>query len=172
MAFEIERRFLVKGNDWQALAQGGNHLRQGYLSTSCTEWTTRIRIIAKKKALLTLKKPAKGLVRYEFEYLIPIDDAESLLELTPHKISKTRYELNLTGGHWVIDCFEGPNYPLILAEIEIPTATTILEKPNWCGEEVTGKEQWNNAALAQKPFSEWPLNERTALNKQNSPTVL
>ena len=113
------------------------------------------RIIESKNAFLTLKSSAEGIANHEFEYLIPIDDAESLLELTPHKITKTRYELNIVSGSWIVDRFEGANYPLTIAEVELPTINTNIVPPNWCKEEITGQQEWSNAALAQRPISKW-----------------
>ena len=91
MALEIERRFLVSSDDWREFADHPKSLRQGYLVSNAEGWTIRVRILSKEKAWLTLKKPAQGIATYEFEYSIPLHDAELLLELTAHKIIKTRY---------------------------------------------------------------------------------
>ena len=157
MALEFERRFLVQKEDWKELAKQGQHLRQGYISSTFDGWTVRIRILAKKQAWITLKSPAKGISNYEYEYLVPLDDAEEIWELVPHKVIKTRYELNLSGGEWIVDCFEGKNSPLVLAEVELSSNDEIVEKPSWCGEELTGRYQWSNAALAQNPISNWSI---------------
>ena len=158
MALEIERRFLVKGEGWRQFAKPGKNLQQGYLVTSDESWTVRIRIFEKEKAWLTLKKPSEIGINHEFEYLIPLNDAESLWELTPHKITKTRYELTIHGGSWIVDCFEGSNSPLVLAEVEITSLQEIISQPDWCFKEVTGEYQWSNAGLAQNPISNWPKN--------------
>ena len=70
--------------------------------------------------------------------------------------TKTRYALNLPGGDWVVDCFAGENAPLVLAEVELPSVDTPLERPSWCGLEITGDNRWSNAALASHPLSRWP----------------
>ena len=160
MGLEIERRFLVIGEGWRALAGSAQPLRQGYLAGTLQGFTVRVRIIAKDQAWLTLKAPAEGIARHEFEYVIPLEDAESLWGLAPHRLTKTRYELSLNSGDWVVDCFEGENAPLVLAEVELACAEEPLQVPDWCGKEVTTSSQWNNAALAHTPISQWPVKKR------------
>ena len=155
MALEIERRFLVKGNEWRNISLNKQHLRQGYLTTSIDNWTTRIRIKGEEKAWLTLKYPGEKISRYEFEYLIPLKDAEEIWERTPHKLFKTRFELNLKEGNWIIDCFEAGNAPLVIAEVELVSTDQNIPIPHWCFREITYNKQLNNAALAQKPITTW-----------------
>ena len=109
MALEIERRFLVCGETWRAHAGCAQPLRQGYLAASAEGVTVRLRIKGDDQAWLTLKAPAgvSGLVRHEFEYVIPVDDAEAMWQLAPHRLEKTRWVLDLPGGEWVVDCFTG-----------------------------------------------------------------
>ena len=97
MAVEIERRFLLTGEGWRSLAGEPQPLRQGYLAASAEGVTVRIRLRGAESAWLTLKAPADaiGLVRHEFEYAIPVADAESLWTLAPHRLEKTRYDLSL-----------------------------------------------------------------------------
>ena len=99
-------------------------------------------------------------MRHEFEYSIPVADAEALLELAPHRLDKTRYSLDCSDGEWVVDCFQGENAPLVLAEVELPSADVDLVIPSWCGEEITGQSGWSNAELAQQPVQSWPVQER------------
>ncbi len=160
MSIEIERRFLVQGEGWREFAKQPQHLRQGYFARNNQGWTVRIRILTKVRAWLTLKSPKTKISNHEFEYKIPLKDAEKLLELLPHTISKTRYELNLENGLWVVDCFEEENAPLVLAEVELPSEETLVTKPAWCGKEITGLYQWSNAALSEMPFSTWPSQEQ------------
>ena len=160
MGLEIERRFLVTGEEWRAFAWPAQPLRQGYLAASLHGFTVRIRIIAMDQAWLTLKAPAEGIARHEFEYLIPLVDAEALWGLAPHRLTKTRYKLSLDGGDWVVYCFESENSPLVLAEVELPCAEEPLQVPNWCGEEVTSASQWSNAALAHTPINQWSQEKR------------
>ena len=105
MALEIERRFLVSGEAWRAHAGCAQPLRQGYLAASAEGVTVRLRIKDNNQAWLTLKAPAgvSGLVRHEFEYVIPVDDAEAMWKLAPHRLEKTRWLLDLPGGEWVVD---------------------------------------------------------------------
>ncbi|MEB3158340.1 MAG: CYTH domain-containing protein [Synechococcus sp.] len=156
MALEIERRFLVRSEQWRALAGGPQSLRQGYLARSEQGITVRLRIQEEQGAWLTLKAPAEGYARHEFEYSVPLEDAEALWRLAPHRLSKTRYTLNLDGGDWVVDCFAGENAPLVLAEVELPVLDVALEIPSWCGREITGDNRWSNAALASQPLAQWP----------------
>ncbi len=166
MALEVERRFLVEGEQWRELAGQAVWLSQGYLTSHKDEWTVRVRINSRGQAWLTMKFQAEGFATYEFEYPIPTVDAESILELIPKKIVKTRYAINLNQGKWVVDCFEGENAPLIIAEVEIANTEAIIEQPTWCGKEITGEYLWSNAALAQNPISEWSIESRL---KQNAP---
>ena len=164
MAVEIERRFLLTGEGWRSLAGAPQPLRQGYLAASADGVTVRVRLCGVEAAWLTLKAAADdiGLVRHEFEYAIPVSDAESLWTLAPHRLEKTRFALSLAGGDWVVDQFAGRNGPLLLAEVELPSAQTALEIPAWCGREITGDGRWSNAALARRPLQDWPLAERQA----------
>ena len=156
MPLEIERRFLVSGSDWRKHAGEPQPLRQGYLASSEQGITVRMRLRADGRAWLTLKAPADGIARHEFEYDLPSSDAEALWALAPHRLVKTRYALALPGGDWVLDCFEGENAPLVLAEVELPSADVPLTVPSWCGLEITGDHRWSNAALARHPLSAWP----------------
>ena len=163
MAIEIERRFLVCSNAWQALASSsGQQLRQGYLAASAEGVTVRMRLRGADQAWLTLKAAADaiGLVRHEFEYPIPVADAEALWSLAPHRLEKVRYLIDCPGGDWVVDCFEGSNAPLVLAEVELQSADDSLVIPPWCGKEVTGESRWSNAVLAQQPVQSWSMEER------------
>ena len=139
-------------------------MRQGYLAASADGVTVRVRLRGAEAAWLTLKAAADavGLVRHEFEYAIPVADAELLWTLAPHRVEKTRYQLSLAGGDWVVDQFAGRNGPLLLAEVELPSAQVPVEIPPWCGPEITGDGRWSNAALAQRPLQDWPETERQA----------
>ena len=164
MAVEIERRFLLAGEGWRSLAGKPQSLRQGYLAASAHGVTVRIRLRGAEAAWLTLKASADavGLVRHEFEYAIPVADAELLWTLAPHRVEKTRYQLSLAGGDWVVDQFAGRNGPLLLAEVELPSVQVPVEIPPWCGREITGDGRWSNAALAQRPLQDWSETERQA----------
>jgi adenylate cyclase len=105
-------------------------------------------------------------VRQEFEYPIPPGDAGALLALAPQQLSKWRYGLDLPGGDWVLDVFEGQNAPLVVAEVELQDAAADqgqLPLPSWCGLEITGRPELSNAALAQQPLASWPQARRQEL---------
>ena len=162
MALEIERRFLVVGSGWRSHAGAPQPLRQGYLAASADGVTVRMRIRAAEQAWLTLKAAADstGLIRHEFEYEIPVEDAEALWTLAPHRLDKTRYSIDWPGGDWVVDCFAGVNAPLVLAEVELESADGAVALPPWCGREITGEARWSNARLAMEPVQTWPEQDR------------
>ena len=162
MALEIERRFLVAADGWRKLAATPQPLRQAYLAASPDGVTVRVRLRGADQAWLTLKAAAdaSGLIRHEFEYPIPVTDAEALWNLAPHRLAKTRFALELGGGDWVVDCFEAENAPLLIAEVELPQADSSLEIPEWCGLEITGDGRWSNAQLAHRPLQHWCDDDR------------
>ncbi|WP_269622230.1 CYTH domain-containing protein [Prochlorococcus marinus] len=164
MGKEIERRFIVKGQNWKKSINSFEEIKQGYLSTNFDEWITRIRITNNKKALLTLKALIGKLTNYEFEYQIPIEEAESIWKLVSKKIIKRRYIINYLSKEWVVDCFQGNNHPLIIAEIELATEQDLIKKPNWCIKEITGIKSLSNASLAQSPISDWSQEEKQNLH--------
>ena len=162
MALEIERRFLVSGSLWQAHVAWSAALRQGYLVSAAGGLTLRVRSDGAAQAWLTLKFPAAGIARQEFEYAIPPADAEALLQQCPEALSKQRHGLDLPGGDWVLDVFEAGNAPLVIAEVELEHADQAVPIPAWCAVEITGEGAFSNAALARRPFSQWPAEERQA----------
>src|SRR5688500_10113732 len=153
MGQEIERKFLIKGNDWPR--EKGKKYRQGYLSLD-KERTVRVRL-AGDKGYLTIKGKNAGASRSEFEYEIPKEEAETLLDQLCLKplIEKTRYKIDQDGLTWEIDEFSGENKGLILAEIELEREDQPFDKPAWLGQEVTDDPRYYNANLVQHPFSEW-----------------
>lgn len=175
MPLEIERRFLVAGEAWRTHVHAEQQLQQGYLTKGDDSLTLRVRISRQQqqpaRSWLTLKAAAagdasawpEGLVRQEFEYPIPLADAESLLALTPRHVHKCRYLLRLTGGDWVVDVFSGANAPLVIAEVELERADCPISPPAWCAMELTGQHAFSNAALASSPFSAWPGQQREPL---------
>jgi adenylate cyclase len=160
MALEIERRFLVAGLGWQEHVAWSRQLQQGYLAGSADGLTLRVRSDGAGAAWLTLKYPAAGIARQEFEYAIPPADAEALLERSASRLIKCRHGLHLAGGDWVLDVFEAGNAPLVIAEVELEREDQPLEIPAWCVQEITGIGAFSNAALAQRPFDGWPVEER------------
>ena len=162
MSFEIERRFLVTSDGWRSDTSSQQKLRQCYLMGSDEGITVRVRITSENNCFLTLKTPFQGITRYEFEYSIPQNDAELLWNFSNHRLIKTRYQLDREGGEWIVDCFEGANSPLVIAEVELPSEDFPVEIPEWCGREITREFGFSNASLAQIPFSEWSIKQQNA----------
>jgi CYTH domain-containing protein len=155
MALEIERRFLVAGDGWHQHVRWSRNLQQGYLAGSADGLTLRVRSDGTGAAWLTLKYPARGIARHEFEYSIPAPDAEALLERSEVRVLKQRYGLDLPGGDWVLDVFEAENAPLVIAEVELESEQDEVPIPPWCCREITGLGAFSNAALARRPFQLW-----------------
>jgi adenylate cyclase len=152
MAKEIERKFLLKKRAWpNELAM---RYRQGYLN-STKERTVRVRTIG-DKGYLTIKGIATGASRLEFEYEIPIKDANILLDICEKPlIEKNRYKVVEGGFVWEIDEFFGENRGLIIAEVELESEDQVFPKPDWVGEEVTGDPRYYNANLIKNPYTKW-----------------
>ena len=155
MNLEIERKFLLSSEAWQVDAGQGRALKQTYLATT-DKASVRVRIVDGAEAWLTIKSSDIGLIRSEFEYRIPVDEAMELLPLGQGEpIEKVRYPVQVGDVVWDVDVFEGANAGLVLAEIELTDEHQQLELPAWLGEEVTGKPQYYNSNLTYEPVSEW-----------------
>jgi CYTH domain-containing protein len=154
MGREIERKYLVKSQEWKKDSKG-ILIKQGYLSTSLKR-IVRVRIEG-KKGFLTVKSMRSDILRDEFEYEIPYKDADYLLKNICIKplIEKKRYKINFHGMTWEIDEFDGANKGLIIAEIELSSKSQQFEKPIWIGEEVTGEPKYLNVNLVKTPFNTW-----------------
>ncbi|MBE9209679.1 CYTH domain-containing protein [Nostoc sp. LEGE 06077] len=154
MAKEIERKFLVKGDGWRKLGVGSVY-RQGYIATRKAV-TVRVRI-ANNRGYLTIKSPSVNCSRSEFEYEIPLADAEEMLETLCDRplIEKVRYKVELGNLIWEIDEFDGDNKGLIVAEVELTDEQQQIELPEWIGEEVSTDGKYFNSNLAKFPFSQW-----------------
>jgi CYTH domain-containing protein len=154
MRKEIERKFLVKGEAWKALAKRTS-CRQGYLN-SIKERTVRVRTIA-DKGYLTVKGITTGATRVEYEYEIPAAEADAMLTDLCEKplIEKNRYKIQ-TGPHaWEIDEFLGENQGLVVAEVELTSGNQAFQKPEWIGRDVTGDPRYFNSNLIKHPFTRW-----------------
>ena len=158
MAQEIERKFLVKGQDFKQQAYACSHIQQGYIGTKPGR-TVRIRI-RDDKAYLTIKGPAgeAGLSRYEFETEISVSDALDLLKLCePGLIDKHRYLVKCSDGRhtWEVDEFHGDNDGLVMAEVELESEDDTFDKPDFIGQEVTGDRRYYNGHLRANPYKNW-----------------
>jgi len=154
MATEVERKFLVVGEAWRTLATGVPY-RQGYLST-VKERTVRVRT-AGARAFLTIKGLTTGVSRQEFEYEIPVTDANRMLDDLCERplIEKLRYTIRLGPLTWEIDEFSGDNRGLITAEVELASADQAFERPPWIGGEISSDPRYFNANLVRHPYSTW-----------------
>jgi CYTH domain-containing protein len=154
LAIEIERKFLVKDDSWRKLGEG-IYYRQGYLSTDIDR-TVRIRTIG-EKGFLTIKGRSTNATRTEFEYEIPIKDAEVMLDTLCKGplIEKTRFKINVNDLIWEIDEFWGENAGLIIAEIELEDNDKDIILPEWVGKEVTEDQMYYNANLVKNPYKMW-----------------
>ncbi len=154
MKVEIERKFLVKNQDWKRLIVEKHSIQQGYLNTdkSCN---VRVRIM-NNLAFITIKGKRINTARPEFEYEIPLNDAESILKLSKNSIiKKTRYTVNHKGQIWEIDQFEGDNQGLVIAEIELKQKDEAISLPNWIGTEISNDDRFYNLSLSVNPFKNW-----------------
>ena len=154
MGEEIERKFLVVGEDWRQEATGTLY-RQGFLSTE-PERTVRVRV-AGDRGWITIKGRTAGARRAEFEYEIPAADAQKMMEtLCRHPlIEKVRYMVRTGGRVWEVDVFRGANAGLVVAEIELEAEDEAFEKPSWIGDEVTEDPRYFNSSLVEHPYSAW-----------------
>ncbi len=155
MATEIERKFLVSSDDWRSETHRQVRYLQGYLAQSA-QGSVRVRI-GGDTAFLNIKGATVGASRLEFEYPVPMEDAEVMLrELCGATVvEKTRYFVPHGGREWEVDVFEGNNAGLVVAEIELDDEAEDVALPDWAGEEVTHDVRYYNSQLALTPFSEW-----------------
>ena len=154
MGIEIERKFLVNGDEWRQLGEGILY-RQGYLNTDKGR-TVRVRTI-QERAYLTIKGPTINASRAEYEYEIPIEDALEMLSslcISP-VIEKKRHTIQYMGHAWEVDEFQGENEGLIFAEIELTDRDEQFAIPPWIGREVTHDPRFYNSALSRNPYSKW-----------------
>ena len=155
MATEIERKFLVTSDAWRDEVTETLTLRQGYLMTD-QRCSIRARV-SSSSAWLTIKGKKAGPTAPEFEYPIPVKDAEAILDLLAKRplIEKKRHLVPRDGFVWEVDEFFGQNEGLIIAEIELASEDQTFPLPPWIGREVTGEGRYCNANLVSNPFSEW-----------------
>jgi CYTH domain-containing protein len=155
MAVEIERKFLINKEKWDALSKPkSKKIRQGYLLTEADK-TIRIRI-KDSGAFLTIKRKTEGFSRTEIECAIPVKEAEEMLtQFAVSEIEKERFEILYGQRLWEIDVFHGANEGLIVAELELEDESATFEKPDWVGEEVTTDIRYYNSHLSLHPFNTW-----------------
>jgi adenylate cyclase len=155
MATEIERKFIVKSGEWRSLAHSASRLRQGYICVAVPPIAAEVRIrCTEDRGFVTVKGPG-SLIRAEFEYEIPLADADLMLKEFCSKqfLEKTRYLVDFAGVAWEIDEYSGPHRGLVVAEVELSVSTQSLQLPTWIGKEVTDDPRFKNAYLAANPQS-------------------
>ena len=155
MPTEIERKFLVDHQKWEALIKPtGKLYKQGYI-LSDEKRTVRIRV-ANDAAYITLKGASTGISRSEYEYTIPVNEGNEILNnFATSSIQKTRYNIEYAVHTWEVDVFTGDNTGLIIAEIELQNEDEQFEKPEWVGQEVSHDNRYTNASLSVYPYKDW-----------------
>jgi len=157
VAVEVERKFLLASDAWRVEADDGTRFEQGYIATANLGETVRVRI-AGETGYLTVKGPTYGLSRAEWEYEVPLSDAQEMLETLckSDRIRKKRHLVETPDGLiWEVDVFEGKNAGLIIAEVELTSESQEVDLPGWIGAEVSDDPRYFNASLVKHPFSEW-----------------
>lgn len=160
MAKEIERKFLVKDDAWRTEAGEGERFRQGYM-VGGERASVRVRVSG-ERAWLNIKSATIDVSRHEYEYEIPLADGEEMLDLLCEKplIEKRRYWVPYEGHTWEVDCFEGENAGLVVAEVELSHPEESLTLPPWVSREVSHLPRYYNVCLVDHPFSRWSEMER------------
>jgi adenylate cyclase len=150
---EIERKFLVNSEKFPR-TESNVVMKQGYLSVD-PERVVRVRIEG-DQAWITIKGRMKGISRPEFEYQVPVGDAENLLLLALNPpVEKIRHRIETEGTCWEVDEFLGTNRGLIIAEVELESESQEFYHPDWLGAEVTADRRYYNSWLSVHPFSTW-----------------
>lgn len=161
MGIEIERKFLLRSEDWR-LGAVAHAISQGYLARE-PHRTVRVRL-RDDEAWMTVKGPTTGISRAEVEFPLDRSIACELLELClDGLIEKTRHELWFEGLLWEIDEFHGTNEGLVVAEVELPDENFAFVRPDWVGAEVSADVRFSNSLLAQRPWGTWLEEERAAV---------
>ena len=155
MAQEIERKFLVTNDTWRENVFRQTRMCQGYLNDT-KKSSVRVRV-AGDKAYLNIKSATLGINRKEYEYPIPVADANEILSELAHKplIEKTRHYVKFSDHVWEVDVFEGDNNGLIVAEVELGHEDEEFDLPPWAGEEVSADPRYYNVCLVKHPFKDW-----------------
>lgn len=155
MAKEIERKFLVTSQAWQAKTQRSVRYRQGYLNDA-QQCSIRVRV-GGDQAYLNIKSATLGIQRLEYEYAIPVEDANEMLDqfCQGAMVEKTRHVVQELGHTWEVDVFEGDNAGLVVAEIELDHEHEQFALPEWAGQEVSDDPRYYNVCLVKHPFKNW-----------------
>ncbi len=155
MAKEIERKFLVNGDAYRDDATARVRMLQGYLADTA-HCSVRVRLEG-EQARISVKSAGLDIERDEFEYPIPVADAEGMLERLCEggRVAKTRYLVPFRGMTWEVDEFHGDNQGLVVAEVELEDRHQQFDLPPWIDREVSGDPRYLNTNLAKRPFRQW-----------------
>ncbi len=155
MGQEIERKFLLASDGWRAEISHCEAMRQGYLAAK-SQCSIRVRI-AGEHAFLNIKSATLGVARHEFEYPVPLAEAQEMLDLFcgSQTLSKVRHSVPCGVHTWEIDVFEGKNLGLVVAEIELSSITETFVRPAWLGAEVSHDQRYYNSRLIDHPYQDW-----------------
>ena len=174
MATEIERKFLLAGDTWRQAIVRSEPMAQGYLvgAQAMVEGhahaSVRVRR-AGERAWLNIKSATLGIERAEFEYLIPLEDAQAMLaSLCDGVLEKVRHYVEVDGTLFEIDEFLGDNAGLVVAEVELPAADAPFPRPSWLGLEVSALARYYNVNLIAHPFARWTEAERAAADGEQT----
>jgi adenylate cyclase len=161
MPVEIERKFLVTDDAWRRDVSNSEPMAQGYLAgPPASQCSVRVRI-AGDEAWLNIKSATLGVERDEYEYAIPLADAERMLAtLCGERVEKSRHHVTVGAHLFEVDEFLGENAGLVVAEIELSHADEPFGRPAWLGREVTPLARYYNVNLASHPYSRWSAAER------------
>ncbi|HEY0230625.1 MAG TPA: CYTH domain-containing protein [Dokdonella sp.] len=163
MGIEIERKFLVVGGAWRSQVSRSEAMVQGYLAgPPAARCSVRVRV-AGEQAFLNIKSATPGIARDEYEYAIPLPDAERMLAtLAGDVVEKRRHYVDVDGHLFEVDEFAGDNAGLIVAELELDHVDARFPRPAWLGREVSALVRYYNLRLATHPYSRWSAAERNA----------
>lgn len=168
MGIEIERKFLLSGDDWRQAVTESERIAQGYLvsAQALHDGTARASVRVRRtgeRAWLNIKSAQLGIERAEFEYPVSIADAEQMLaELCDGVVEKIRHHVVVDGVLFEIDEFFGENAGLVVAEVELPTQDAAFPRPSWLGREVSHLPRYYNVNLIAHPYAHWTQDERQA----------
>ena len=159
MGIEIERKFLLKNDDWKQQVSETHIIKQGYLQSGLEKSqksSVRIRV-SDQRANLNIKSVDLTMVRQEYEYEIPLPDAEHMLATLCGDvvIEKTRYHVPYASHLWEVDVFTGANTGLEMAEVELTEVDEKIDIPPWIGDEVTDDKRYYNIYLLKQPYNTW-----------------
>jgi len=150
---EIERKFTV--NKIPKKITNSFVIKQFYMLID-KDFVQRLRIFDDKKAIISIKQNCSGLKRYEFEYEIPLVDAQKIISIGNFlSIKKIRHELIIDNIKWEVDQFLEKNEGLVIAEVELQNEDQKLNLPKWIEKDVTNQNKYYNYNLAINPYISW-----------------